>query len=155
MYLNITRVAIFTNSDQSDESLNHPTGILVLTTNQIAHFDVAVQSRIHVAIKYVNLNDKQTMAIFKGFLQPLAERGLVKDMDSIREWLEEDVIKMGLDGRQIRNIVTSALGLARAQGKSRLEKNHIKMILNNVKDFKDEFVKQFEKYKTEQQGMVG
>lgn len=141
--------------NQSNETLNHPTGILVLTTNQIAQFDVAVQSRIHVAIKYVNLNDQQTMAIFKGFLEPLAERGLVKDMDQIREWLEEDVIKMGLDGRQIRNIVTSALGLARAQRKSRLEKSHIKMMLSNVKDFKDEFIKQFEKYKSEQQGMIG
>ena len=127
----------------------------MLTTNQIAQFDVAVQSRIHVAIKYVNLNEKQTMAIFEGFLEPLAERGLVKGMEDIREWLEEDVIKMGLDGRQIRNIVTSALGLARAQGKSRLEKSHIKMILSNVKDFKDEFIKQFEKYKSEQQGMIG
>ncbi len=76
-------------------------------------------------------------------------------MDQIREWLEEDVVKMGLDGRQIRNIVTSALGLARAQRKSRLEKSHIKMMLSNVKDFKDEFIKQFEKYKSEQQGMIG
>jgi len=127
----------------------------MLTTNQIAQFDVAVQSRIHVAIKYVKLNEKQTMAIFEGFLQPLAERGLIKDMEGIREWLEEDVIKMGLDGRQIRNIVTSALGLARAQRKDRLEKSHIKMMLSNVKDFKDEFIRQFEQYKTEQQGMVG
>ena len=146
---------MFTNSNQNGESLNHPIGILVLTTNQIAHFDIAVQSRIHVAIKYLNLNHQQTMDIFEGFLGPLAKKGLVKDMDSIREWLEEDVIKMGLDGRQIRNIVTSALGLARAQGKSRLEKNHIKTMLSSVKDFKDEFLKQFEKYKTEQQGMVG
>ena len=130
-------------------------GILMLTTNQIAQFDVAVQSRIHVAIKYVNLNEKQTMAIFNGFLEPLAERGLVKDMDGIREWLEEDVVKMGLDGRQIRNIVTSALSLARAQGKTKLEKGHIKLMQGNVKDFKDEFIKQFEKYKTRQQGMVG
>lgn len=147
---------MFTNSNQRDESLkDHPTGILVLTTNQIAQFDVAVQSRIHVAVKYVSLNDNQTMAIFEGFLKPLAERGLVKDMDGIREWLEEDVIKMGLDGRQIRNIVTSALGLARAGRKSRLEKNHLKMILSNVKDFKDEFVRQFEKYRLEQAGIMG
>ena len=95
------------------------------------------------------------MAIFEGFLKPLAERGLVKDMDNIREWLLEDVVKMGLDGRQIRNIITSALGLARAQGKTRLERNDIKMMLNNVKDFKDEFIKQYEKYKSEQQGMIG
>lgn len=127
----------------------------MLTTNQIAQFDVAVQSRIHVAIKYVKLDATQTMAIFKGFLEPLAKRGLVKDMEEIRVWLEEDVIRMGLDGRQIRNIVTSALGLARAQGSTRLEKSHIKMMLSNVKDFKDEFIEQFEKYKSEQQGMVG
>ena len=70
------------------------------------------------------------------------------------EWLEDDVIKMGFDGRQIRNIVTSALSLARARGDSKLEKSHIKMVLSKVKDFKDEFIKQFEKYKTEQ-GMIG
>ncbi|OAG41850.1 hypothetical protein AYO21_03853 [Fonsecaea monophora] len=132
--------------------LEYYQGILMLTTNQIAKFDVAVQSRIHVAFKYVSLNENQTMGIFGGFLQPLADKGLVKNWDDIKEWLLEDVVKMGFDGRQIRNIVTSALGLARAQGKSRLEKSHIKLVLNNVKDFKDEFIKQFEKYKTEQAG---
>ncbi|EXJ70039.1 uncharacterized protein A1O5_07112 [Cladophialophora psammophila CBS 110553] len=132
--------------------LEYYQGILMLTTNQIAKFDVAVQSRIHVAFKYVSLNEDQTMGIFGGFLGPLAKKGLVKDWDDIKEWLLEDVVKMGFDGRQIRNIVTSALGLARAQGKSRLEKSHIKLVLNNVKDFKDEFIKQFEKYKTEQAG---
>lgn len=94
------------------------------------------------------------MAIFEGFLNPLAERGLVKDMGNIKEWLQEDVLKMDLDGRQIRNIITSALGLARAQKKSQLEKNDIKTVLTNVKTFKDEFIKQYEKYKTEQQGMI-
>lgn len=134
--------------------LEYYQGILMLITNQIAQFDVAVQSRIHVAIKYVHLNEKQTMDIFKGFLEPLADQGLVKDMDGISEWLAEDVVGHGLDGRQIRNIVTSALSLARAQKKSRLEKNHLKKILNNVKDFKIEFIKQFEVYKNEQ-GMNG
>ena len=122
----------------------------MLTTNQIAKFDIAVQSRIHVAIKYVNLNSDQTLDIFKGFLDPLAKKGFVKDMEGIEEWLEEDVVKVGLDGRQIRNIVTSALGMARAQGKQKLEKIHIKTMLGNVKEFKDEFWKQFEKYKNDQ-----
>lgn len=126
----------------------------MLTTNQIAQFDVAVKSRIHVAIKYDHLNEKQTMDIFNGFLQELEDKGLVKDVTGIREWLEEDVRKIGLDGRQIRNIVTSALGLARAQKESKLEKDHIKKVLNNVKDFKVEFIKQFEVYKSEQ-GMNG
>lgn len=122
----------------------------MLTTNQIAKFDVAVQSRIHVAIKYVNPNSDQTLAIFKGFLDPLAKKGRVNNMANIEEWLKDDVVSMGLDGRQIRNIVTSALGMARAQGKDKLEKSHIKMMLSNVKDFKDEFQEQFTKYKVEQ-----
>ena len=126
----------------------------MLTTNQIAHFDVAVQSRIHIAIKYGKLSQTQTMAIFEGFLQPLAEKGRVKDMEDIRDWIKEDVCKIGLDGRQIRNIVTSALGIARAKGKRSLDKKDLKQILNNVRDYKDDFVRQFEKYKNSQDGMI-
>ena len=127
----------------------------MLTTNQIAHFDVAVQSRIHIAIKYGKLSKKQTMAIFEGFLNPLVETGRVKDFDDIKEWIEEDVCKIGLDGRQIRNVLTSALGLARAERKSKLEKKDLKKILNNVRDYKDDFLVQFERYKNSQEGMVG
>ena len=127
----------------------------MLTTNQIAHFDVAVQSRIHIAIKYGKLSQKQTMDIFEGFLKPLVERNRVKDIDSIREWIEEDVCKVGLDGRQIRNILTSALGLARAERRGKLEKYDLKKILNNVRDYKDDFLVQFERYKNSQEGMVG
>lgn len=137
-----------------EEEAKCSAGILILTTNQIAQFDVAVQSRIHVAIKYSHLNPEQTMAIFEGFLKPLDKRGRVQDMMEIIQWLKEDVRKMGLDGRQIRNIVTSALGLARAEKKTRLGKVHLKMILNNVKDFKDDYRGQMEKYKNEQKGMI-
>ena len=131
------------------------TGILMLTTNQIAHFDVAVQSRIHIAIKYTKLSEKQTMAIFQGFLNPLVQKGCVRDIDEICTWIEEDVCRIGLDGRQIRNIVTSALGLARAQKKSKLDMQDLKIVLNNVKDYKDDFRGQFETYKAKQDGMVG
>ena len=123
----------------------------MLTTNQIAQFDVAVHSRIHVAIKYTDLNKSQKRAIFMGFLEPLNDRGVVRDMKDITDWLEEDVVEIALDGRQIRNIVTSALGLARAQKKEKLEKAHLKQVLSNVKDFKGEFIRQMEKYRTEQQ----
>ena len=127
----------------------------MLTTNQIAHFDVAVRSRIHVAIKYVSLNHEQTMSIFMGFLETLEKRNKVQGMVGIQEWLKEDVVRMGLDGRQIRNIVTSALSLARARKDTQLQKSHLKLILDNVKDFKHEFISQFEKYKIEQSGMSG
>ena len=95
------------------------------------------------------------MAIFEGFLKPLDEKDRIKDYDDIREWIKEDVCKIGLDGRQIRNIVTSALGLARAAQKRQLDKKDLKRVLNNVKDYKDDFMKQFERYKNSQDGMVG
>lgn len=126
----------------------------MLTTNQIAQFDIAVQSRIHIAIKYSSLSKDQTIAIFEGFLNPLNGKGLVKDIDGVKEWLMEDVCKMGFDGRQIRNIVTSALGLARAEKRTKLEKKDIKKVLSNVKDFKDEFIRQYESYKKDQYGMI-
>ena len=123
----------------------------MLTTNQIAHFDVAVQSRIHVAIKYSKLSQNQTMAIFMGFLNPLIERNRVHNIDEIKEWIEDDVYSVGLDGRQIRNILTSALGLARAGRKSMLEKKDLKKILDNLKDYKQDTLVQFEKYRNSQE----
>ena len=127
----------------------------MLTTNQIAHFDVAVQSRIHVAIKYGKLSEAQTIAIFEGFLEPLKRKNLIHKIDDVEEWIRDDVCKVGLDGRQIRNIITSALGMARGEGKTKLEKIHLKKILNNVRDYKNDFMVQFEKYKNSQEGMVG
>ena len=122
----------------------------MLTTNQIAQFDVAVQSRIHIAIKYSSLNKEQAPAIFEGFLEPLNKRGVVRDIDGMISWLKEDVCGMGLDGRQIRNIVTSALALARSEKKDKFEKANIKKVLNNVKEYKQEFVEQFANYKASQ-----
>ncbi len=95
------------------------------------------------------------MAIFDAFLKPLDDRSCVKEFDDITEWIKDDVCKVGLDGRQIRNIVTSALGLARAKGKKKLDKKDLKTVLDNVKEYKDDFLVQFEKYKNTQEGMVG
>lgn len=122
----------------------------MLTTNQIAQFDVAVHSRIHIAIRYNKLNDAQTEAIFKNFLKPLDDEGLVKNYDDVMDYIREDVITMGLDGRQIRNVVTTALSMARAKGATKLEKAHIKAMVTNVKDFKIEFITQYESYRTKQ-----
>jgi len=154
-YLNTTKVnTLLPVGHLRTPKLTLTQGILVLTTNQIAQFDVAVHSRIHIAIRYKDLSKDQTIAIFKGFLGPLAQKGRVKNYEEIVDWLEEDVWKMKFDGRQIRNIITSALNLARAQGKDKLDQRSIKSVLNNVKDFKDEFIRQYEKYRTDQKGMA-
>ena len=115
---------------------------MFLTTNQIAQFDVAIPSRIHIAIKYNSLSNDQTEKIFKGFLDPLERQGLIEEYDEIKSWLEEDVYSNKFDGRQIRNIVTSALGLARDEengngGKGKLQRRHLKKAVTNAKQFKE------------------
>ncbi len=132
---------------------------MFLTTNQIADFDVAIVSRIHVAVQYESLNKDQTQDIFTGFLDKLDNQNLIEDYEGIKDWLKEDVFTEGFDGRQIRNIVTTALGLARAEksrhrGKEKLAKRHIKKAFNNVKVFKGDFRVQMEQYKQSQLKMI-
>lgn len=140
--------------------LDYYEGIMFLTTNQIAQFDIAIPSRIHIAVKYESLSKFQTKKIFEGFLKPLEERNLVKDYDAIFEWLKDDVFSIKLDGRQIRNIVTTALALARfdmnnkGNDKGKLEQSHLKKAVANVKGFKEEFLVQFDRYKNSQKDMI-
>ena len=140
--------------------LEYYQGIMFLTTNQIAQFDIAIPSRIHVSIQYQSLKAPQMDGIFKGFLQPLEDQGLLENSDEIMEWLKEDVYSVGFDGRQIRNIVTTALGLARAEskfrnGKGKLNKGHLKAVVKNVSAFKTDFTVQFDRYVTSQEKMIG
>lgn len=135
--------------------LEYYQGILILTTNQIAQFDVAVLSRIHIAIEYTSLNRDQQERIFNTFLDPLDKAGLIESYQDITDWLEESVYSShNLDGRQIRNIITSALGLARANGDNMLKKAHLQPIFKNTNMFKQAYIREFEKYKTAQNSMI-
>ncbi|KAF4624368.1 hypothetical protein G7Y89_g13805 [Cudoniella acicularis] len=128
-------------------------GILFLTTNQIAQFDVAVQSRIHIALKYEPLSEIQTSEIFMQFLNQLNEKKQVKNLRSIESWVQSDIIrrKAGFDGRQIRNIISCAMNLARAEYRQ-LEKDDLLKVVDIVRDFKTEFKMQFDRYMRSQGG---
>ncbi|KAK8115647.1 AAA family [Apiospora sp. TS-2023a] len=140
--------------------LEYYQGIMFLTTNNIATFDIAIPSRVHVAIKYDSLNKEQTYAIFSGFINKLRDQGAVDDYDEIMEtWFDDNIRKTQFDGRQIRNTVTVALGLARADredgtGDGKLTQHHLKMAFENVNTFHNDFKLNMEKYKEDQKGMV-
>ncbi|KAL4958493.1 P-loop containing nucleoside triphosphate hydrolase protein [Aspergillus filifer] len=140
--------------------LEYYQGIVFLTTNQIAQFDIAIPSRIHIALRYETLNKEQMKKIFMGFLDPLDTRGLINDYDDIQDWLHEDVYKFEFDGRKIRNIVTTALGLARADRKNnnslsgKLHKRHLKQAVNNAHAFKTDFMMQMDRYINAQDKMI-
>lgn len=126
-----------------------------LATNRIRDMDVAVQSRIHLAIKYDDLTRDQQIRIFETFLSQVHEKGHVENWDRVRKWVEKDATSTAskFNGRQIRNIVSSAMGLARA-GDRRLRYDDLRMrstvrpgtgidvtaeqIANMTKDFKQD-----------------
>ncbi|KAI9370165.1 P-loop containing nucleoside triphosphate hydrolase protein [Aspergillus egyptiacus] len=139
--------------------LEYYQGIMFLTTNQIAQFDIAIPSRIHVALKYESLKKEQMQKIFEGFLDPLDNKNLIEDYEGVKEWLAEDVYGIGFDGRQIRNIVSIGLGLARADRKNnrttgKLTKRHLKRAVHNADAFKKDFLVQMDRYINSQEKMI-
>lgn len=117
-------------------------GIMILTTNRINSIDIAVQSRIHLAIRYADLTKEQKQKIFGLFLEQL-EPDSINDLGGITEYVKEYGSEYKLNGRQIRNVVSSALSLARSNAKenggdSRLSINHLKQVLSVTKDFQEQ-----------------
>jgi AAA+ superfamily predicted ATPase len=109
---------------------------MILTTNRITSLDIAVQSRIHLAIRYEDLTVPQKIEIFKHFLGQL-EPDSIDDPEGIMDYIKEYGAEDDLNGRQIRNIVSSSLSLARNEkgSENRLTQKHLKEVLRITKDF--------------------
>jgi SpoVK/Ycf46/Vps4 family AAA+-type ATPase len=93
--------------------LEYYTGTIILTTNRISSLDMAVQSRIHLAIRYTELSDNDCLKIFEIFLARLEFEG--RDKQEVHRWFKSDVAEAGLNGRQIRNLVSSAQAIAKSK----------------------------------------
>ncbi|KAF5243476.1 hypothetical protein FAUST_2832 [Fusarium austroamericanum] len=103
-------------------------GILFLTTNRVETFDEAFQSRIHIALRYDNLDSKAKRTIFKMFLDRVQKLGKLK----VEPLTEDDLTalsKQDLNGREIKNVVGSAQDLAVSKGET-LSIRHIKQVLD-------------------------
>lgn len=96
-------------------ALEYYEGILVLTTNRIQQFDIAVQSRVSLGIQYKDLERSQKKEIFKYFIFEMDE-DLVGDREGLLDWFDCNEDAEGyfkdLNGRQIRSILFSAMTLA-------------------------------------------
>ncbi|MCJ1290409.1 hypothetical protein MMC34_001947 [Xylographa carneopallida] len=122
--------------------LEYYDGILILTTNRIRTFDIAVQSRVSFAITYKNLDDKQKKNIYKNFIEQLNDDNCQNKHQLLR-WLdEEDNVEAPpfkrLNGRQIRNVLFSAASVASGEGDGRLKLEHIKKILRETQKFQED-----------------
>lgn len=54
-------------------ALEYHSGILILTSNRVRHFDEAFKSRIQLALHYKNLDQRQRRQIWRNFLQRLKD----------------------------------------------------------------------------------
>ena len=120
--------------------LEYYEGILILTTNRLKTFDIAVQSRVNFAIKFKDLDDKQKRNIYKTFIDQLTDDN-TSDKQQLLGWLddEEQIEEYGgspfkeLNGRQIRNVLFSAASISKRDGGMRLD--HIRRILRETTNF--------------------
>ena len=115
--------------------LEYYDGILILTTNRVGTFDEAFKSRIHLAIRYLKLDEEQRLEIWRNFIQMLGRTKERVDVDD----LERNANKLAqneLNGRQIRNVITLARYLAKFR-KQMLVYKHVQDALASVVKFDD------------------
>ncbi|KAJ0375685.1 hypothetical protein COL26b_006192 [Colletotrichum chrysophilum] len=108
--------------------LEYYQGILILTTNRIANFDTAFESRVHISHEYPDLDEAARKQIWTMFLRRL------KDMykGATVGVTEEDVTwltKLEVNGRKIKNILNSARIVAKDKGEV-FSISHIRLVLN-------------------------
>lgn len=113
--------------------LEYYDGILILTSNRVGMFDEAFKSRIQVALHYEKLNRSARRQIWQNFLDMLEEDEENVNFEEIKLHLE-DLTEKDLNGRQIRNVLTTARQLAIFQNE-RLDWEHLDQALAVSADF--------------------
>jgi AAA+ superfamily predicted ATPase len=119
--------------------LEYYEGILIMTTNRIKLIDSAFQSRIHVAIEYDALDRRARRKVWANFIKQLkmdedSEDALMDHLEDMAEW--------EFNGRQIRNVMSTARSLAKAHGtasKLELSFKHIQAMAKETISFQNYF----------------
>ena len=117
-------------------------GILILTSNRVGTFDEAFKSRLQLALHYEKLKLKDRRMIWENFikrLETLEETGV--DFDDLYKHVD-DLARHELNGRQIRNAITTARQLALYEEKDLNFNDLLQVIKVALK---------FDKYTTEMQ----
>ncbi|KAL2049575.1 hypothetical protein ABVK25_010154 [Lepraria finkii] len=102
-------------------------GILFLTTNRVATFDEAFQSRIHIGLRYDSLDIKAKKGIWNVFIDRVRELPDVK----VANFTEDDFNKLSnfdVNGREIKNAVRTAQSIALNEGEM-LSMTHLLRVL--------------------------
>jgi AAA+ superfamily predicted ATPase len=114
--------------------LEYYEGIIIMTTNRITSLDVAVESRIHLAIRFRDLGPKDKLHIFQNILDEVVGEDNVERREEMDAKIEKILKRSRINGRQIRNIVTSANLLAKWK-KKKLNFSHIDEVYDITEEF--------------------
>jgi AAA+ superfamily predicted ATPase len=116
-------------------TLEYYEGILILTTNRVGTFDEAFKSRIQLALRYEKLQGHQRKQIWQNFFARLKEIG---EGDKINfndlELNLDELSRYEMNGRQIRNSITTARQLAKYRGK-KMNFSHLKRAITVAEKF--------------------
>lgn len=111
------RVAVFLRL------LEFYSGVLILTTNRRITFDKAFHSRIHLTLRFDDLDHGARSSVWKNFLRSLPNNVHERDVAKLAE--------AKLNGRQIKNVIKMASLLAHSEGET-LCTEHLETMLEAV-----------------------
>ena len=116
-------------------TLEYYDGILFMTTNRLRTMDPAFKSRIHIAIRYKELNSAQRGRIWENFIDRLDDSE-ARAKDEMRDHIE-DLQEWELNGRQIRNVLMIAQSLALSKHRMRgaLKFDHVEEVARRTLEF--------------------
>lgn len=114
--------------------LEYYDGILILTSNRVGTFDEAFKSRIQLALHYENLTRQQRSKIWGNFIRRLSvTESESVDTETLFKHVEE-LAKLEMNGREIRNALTTARQLALYK-KKRMDFGHLRHVIKVVGKF--------------------
>jgi adenylate kinase family enzyme len=116
--------------------LEYYQGILFLTTNRVATFDEAFQSRIHMGIRYEELTQKARMEIWKHHIEKVVNME-GQESEPFKDEDIEELARKVLNGRQIKNTVKTAQSIALSE-KEAFGIIHMKRVLEVQEDFQED-----------------
>jgi SpoVK/Ycf46/Vps4 family AAA+-type ATPase len=113
--------------------LEYYDGILIMTSNRVGTFDEAFKSRIQVSLHYEDLSKKSRKTIWSNFLAMLEEGEEDVNINDLESHLEE-MASEEMNGRQIRNAMTTARQLA-LHREEQLQWEHLDQVLKTAREF--------------------
>ena len=119
-----------------DDPIRYFRGILFLTTNRVRTFDEAFQSRIHISLRYHDLDSAAKRQIWIAFINKVhASAGLeALENAGLSEVELKELAEKKVNGRQIKNVVRTATAVAEDQNEA-LGYKHLIQVLDILDQF--------------------